>query len=240
MSIEQTDISPMDLLGKRLREAFPAITGGSVSARNDFFIVEIAENTDNAPFTKALHGFLKDYISKYGDPDEQYQFTIKKGGQLVNILMFNDPGYGYHVELLVNGNLQKLFVVDVLGVSGDFSVYDSDFEFLGVMNMKPLAEPLEGGYGDEHPRPNFRDAGLWEASGELVETYLNQIVGQISMQLHAAYREGMVDVNQESDLVYYASVFNTSVDGLKEAVVQVGPTVGALEDYFRVKGGLRV
>lgn len=184
MSIQQTDVSPMDLLGKRLRDEFPAITGGSVSARNDFFTVEIAEGTDHTPFTKALDEFLKTYLSEYGNPEEEYQFTIQKGRQLVNILRYNDPEHGYHVEILADGKLHQLFVVDVMGATGDFSVYNENFEVVGVMNMKKIYERTEPDYGDDRPFPNFGDATLWEGSGELVETYLNQIIGQISLQLN--------------------------------------------------------
>ncbi|RZK43336.1 MAG: hypothetical protein EOO90_03495 [Pedobacter sp.] len=233
MSIEQTDISPMDLLGKRLREQFPEITGGSVSARHDFFTVEIVQGTANAPFTKALDTFLKDYLSRFGDPEQEYQFTLQKGRQLVNILRYNDPEHGYHVEVLAEGKLHRLFVVDVMGATGDFSVYNEDFELLGAMNMKKVFERTDPDYGDDRPHPNFSDSGAWEATGELVQTYLNQIVGQVSLQIDAEYRKGLVDIEDEGDLVYYPSVFNVSVEQLKDGVREVGPTIGALEDYFQ-------
>jgi hypothetical protein len=238
MSIEQTDISPMDLLGPRLRELFPEITGGKVSGT--YYTVQIASGVQPASFMKAFDGFVKAFLAANGDKDTSYQFKIEQdegsaNPHLVNFITYNDPDSGYHVEVLADGELHRLFVVDVLGATGDYSVYNSDFEVAGFMNMKAVQGSTEPDYGDSRPFPNFSDPLLWEAKGELVETYLNQILGQISLQIETAYRKGNVNIEDEGDLVYYPSVFGVSVEELKAGVAAVGASIGALEDNFRTR-----
>ena len=236
MNIEQTDISPMDLLGPRLRERFPEITGGKVSGTS--YTVCIEAGTQPAPFMKEFDGFVKAFLAANVDKDTSYQFKIEQdegsaNPHLVNIITYNDPDSGYHVEVVADGEQHRLFVVDVLGATGVYSVYNSDFEAVGFMNMKTVQGSTEPDYGDGRPFPNFSDPSLWEAKGELVEKYLNQILGQIALQIDTEYRKGVVDVEDEGDLVYYPSVFGVSVEELKAAAAVVGPSIGALEDYFK-------
>jgi hypothetical protein len=232
MSIEQIDVSPMDLLEQRLKAEFPEIVKIEGSKATDFFELEVAEGTQAAPFMKAFDGFVKEYVSMHGDKEIEYQFTIYRGRELLNVLTYNDPGRGYHVEVLADGKLHKLFVVDVMGATGDFSVFNEDFELVGGMNMKSLDSRTEADYGDDRPFPNFREPAMWEARGELVDAYLNQILGQITLQMDSEYRKTQIDIEDESDLVYYAAELDVSVEQLKEAAGKVGPVMGDIEDYF--------
>jgi hypothetical protein len=232
MSIEQTDVSQMDLLEQRLQAEFPQIIKIEGSKATDFFELEVTEDTEVAPFMKAFDEFVKNYIAENGDDDIEYQFTIYRGKELLNVMTYNDPGRGYRVEVLAEGKLHKLFVVDVMGATGDFSVYNEDFELVGSMNMKCRMPMEDDEFDDGRQFPNFKEPSMWEARGELVELYLNQILGQITLQLDAEYRKTEIDIEDEGDLVYYAAELNVSIDELKDAASKVGPLIGALEDYL--------
>ena len=183
LSMEQTDVSPMDLLGQRLRTKFPEIISGSVSAGNEIFEINIAEGTQAAPFMKAFDGFVKEYIEANGDPETEYDFRINRGRQLVNIISYNSDR-GYLVDVKLNGTMQTLFVVDVQGATGDYTVFNDDFETVGFMNMRDTSEArTEEDYGDDRPFPNFRESSLWEASNFELSSVLKEIVEQISAQL---------------------------------------------------------
>lgn len=183
LSMEQTDVSPMDLLGQRLRTKFPEIISGSVSAGNEFFDINIAEDTEAAPFMKAFDGFVKEYIQAYGDAETEYDFRINRGRQLVNIISYNSDR-GYLVDVKLKGKMQTLFVVDVQGATGDYTVFNDDFQTVGFMNMRDMRDALtEPDYGDDMPHANFGDSSLWEASNTELSSVLKEIVEQISAQL---------------------------------------------------------
>jgi len=183
LSMEQTDVSPMDLLGQRLRTKFPEIISGSVSTGNEFFDINIAEDTEAAPFMKAFDGFVKEYIEAYGDAETEYDFRINRGRQLVNIISYNSDR-GYLVDVKLKGKMQTLFVVDVQGATGDFTVFNDDFQTVGFMNMRDMNAPgTEPDYGDDLPPANFGDSSLWEASNNELSSVLREIVEQISAQL---------------------------------------------------------
>lgn len=184
MSMQQTDVSPMDLLGQRLREKFPEITGGSASAGNDYFHIEIAEGTEDAPFMKALDGFVKEYLTAHGDPEIEYNFSIDRGHQLVNVITYNSDDRGYLVDVRLDGKSQSLFVVDVQGATGDFTVFNDNFETVGFINMKDTGVTgSDPDSGDERPFPNFGDSSLWEASNIGLTSALREIIEQIAAQL---------------------------------------------------------
>jgi len=239
MSIQQTDISPMDLLGIKLKDEFSEVIGGSFSPGHDLFTINLARGKRPVNVVvKELHGFLKSYILRNGDKETQYEFTIHEQGRLVHILRFNDPDEGYHVEILVGGRLQRLFVDSGMGANGYFMVFNEDFQKIGEMSMKPLEGNDKADYGNGLPYPNFNDSSLWRGTGEVVETYLNQIIGQIALQIEAAYRKAKVDIGEPTDVSYYAQVFGVSGEELTEAAWKIGPTLGALEDHFRSRTGI--
>ncbi|MFI5452225.1 hypothetical protein ACHMWN_08720 [Pedobacter sp. UC225_61] len=181
--MEQTDVSPMDLLAQRLRAKFPEIISGSVVAGNQYFEINIAEGTETAPFMKDFDGFVKEYLVAYGDKETEYDFKINRGRELINILSYNSDR-GYLVEVTMNGKSQSLFVVDVQGATGDYTVFNDDFETVGYMNMRDTSEPrTEPDYGDDRPFPNFNDSSLWEASNIELGYVLKEIVEQIAEQL---------------------------------------------------------
>jgi len=183
LSMEQTDVSPMDLLVQGLKSNFPEIIGIWVSAGNEFFEISIAEGTEAAKFMKAFDGFVKEYIQAYGDAETEYDFRINRGRQLINIMSYNSDR-GYLVDVRLNGNMQTLFVVDVQGATGDYTVFNDDFQTVGFMNMRDTRDALtEPDYGDDQSQANFGDSSLWEASNTELSSVLKEIVEQISSQL---------------------------------------------------------
>lgn len=184
LSMEQTDVSPMDLLGQRLRAKFPEIISGSVCGGNQYFQINIAEGTEAAPFMKAFDSFVKEYLTPYADRETEYDFNISRGRELINIITYNSDDRGNLVDVKLNGKLQSLFVVDVLGATGDFTVFNDDFETVGFIHMRDLNPPrTELDYGDNRPFPNFGDSSLWEASNTELSLVLKDIVEQIADQI---------------------------------------------------------
>ena len=80
--------------------------------------------------------------------------------------------------------MQSLCVVDVLGATGDYTVFNDDFETVGFLNMKDTSARRTGpDYGNDRPFPNFGNSSLWEASNSELSSVLGDIVGQIAAQL---------------------------------------------------------
>ena len=195
LSMEQTDISPMDLLGQRLRAKFPEIISGSVSEGNQYFQINIAECTEAAPFMKAFDSFVKEYLTAYGDRETEYDFNISRGRELINIITYNSDDRGHLVDVQLNGKMQSLFVVDVLGATGDFTVFNDDFETVGFIYMRDTTPPqTETDYGDYRPFPNFGDSSFWEASSSELTSVLKDIIEQIAAQLDTC-----VEIDDDTD-----------------------------------------
>lgn len=181
MSIMQTDISPMDLLGQRLRDRFPEITSSTSMAGNEYFVIEIACATDAAPFMKEFYGFVKQYLDMNGDTEIEYSFTIYRGNELVNIITYNSESSGFRVAVDLNGDRQSLYVVDVMGATGIFTVFDADFGTVGYLSMKEEV-PLDLLTEEDMQTPlvNFNDSSLWTASNDTLASVMHEIIAQIS------------------------------------------------------------
>ena len=183
MSMQQIDVAPMDLLCQRLKANFPEITACSATTGNEFFWVTIAEETKDAPFMKAFDQFVKSYIEAYGNRETGYGFRIGRSNQLVNIISYNQE-LGYRVDAKLGGRMQSLFVVDVQGATGNFTVFDDDFNTVGYMWMREDdAQGVEGDMEGEPPHPDFTDWSLWAASNDKLRAVLYQIVTQVAEQI---------------------------------------------------------
>ncbi|RZK60227.1 MAG: hypothetical protein EOO91_02275 [Pedobacter sp.] len=182
--MQEIDVSPMDLLCQRLKGTFPEIIECSVAAGNQYFDVDIAEGTQPAPFMKTFDGFVKEYLDDYGDNETEYDFKITRGRELINIITYNNPERGYLVDVTLNGKLQTLFVVDVMGATGEFTVFNDDFETVGFMNMRGATSELTDLiYDSDWCFPNFSDSSRWEASNHELDMVLEEIIAQIAEEL---------------------------------------------------------
>lgn len=180
----KTEIMEMERLEGILKETFAALNYLNVSLDTEYFYMEFASNTkDMAAIMRKLDGLVRPFIARHGDPEVSYVFNINKGKELVNIIRYNEKHDGFKVMVNVNGKEQHLFVVDLLGI-GDYSVFNQDFEHLGVM-YRPVRTPALGQYRMD-TATSFADPNYWTTSSKTLKPHLNKIVKRISEQLNAS------------------------------------------------------
>ncbi|SOD12050.1 hypothetical protein [Pedobacter xixiisoli] len=178
----KTENRAMERLEPILKETFAGLNYLNVSEDSEYFYMEFASATkDMAKVMRELDGLVKPYIHKYGDENTAYVFHIYKGKELVNIIRYHEKHYGYRVAVKTDGEVQQLFVVDLLGI-GDYSVFNQHFEQLGLM-YRPVRTPAIGQYRMDLPT-SFSDAGYWATSSKVLKPYLEKIVKGIAAQLN--------------------------------------------------------
>ncbi|MNK18725.1 hypothetical protein D3C87_369350 [compost metagenome] len=177
----KTQTFAMERLEAILKEIFPELNYLNVSLDVEYFYMEFASNTkDMAAIMRKLDAFVRPYIAKHGDREVSYVFNINKGKDLVNIIRYNEQADGFKVMVNVNGKEQRLFVVDLLGI-GDYSVFNQEFECLGIM-YRPVRTPAMGQYRMDTVT-SFTDASYWTTSSKVLSPYLTNIINSISEKL---------------------------------------------------------
>ncbi len=233
MSIKQLDIMPMDLLAQRLRELFAQITTLEASEDNDRFEIKITEDCDASLFMNELDAFVKPYIKLHGSKKHPYHFIIDRGTQLINIIGYNDPFHGYQAKAMIGQEMQQLYVIDVLGDTGYFSVFNRKFENLGEVYMKGSDDYSEG---YDQPRSDFRKPELWLGTSEILKSVVKEII--ISADEETAKKQPLeLDVDNKEDVRTWAVYFDVSVGQLEAAVRNVGPSLVKLGRYFDYLAG---
>mgnify|MGYP006187297543 FL=1 len=171
----------MERMESILKETFPTLKYLNVSEDCSYFYMEFASTTKNmAAVMLQLDRLVKPYIAKHGDQGLAYVFNINKGKDLINIIRYQEADYGYRVPLSIDGNLQELFVVDLLGI-GDYSVFNQDFELLGVM-YRPVRKPAMGQYRMDTVTA-FSNAAYWTSSSKKLKPYLAKLISAIHKEL---------------------------------------------------------
>jgi len=171
----------MDQLSSFLKKRFAQINAITESSDGSYFMVDFASATPKLNLlVKEMDAFVKGYIAVHGDPTEAYGLNINCGGRLVNNIWYNDPDYGHRIEMQINGRRQKLFIVDVLGATGDYSVFNQDFEYLG--NMYMFATKEEEDYGI-FPDADWSRPEAWRTSTQLLKPYLKRIIKEVRRTL---------------------------------------------------------
>lgn len=175
----------MERLEAILKEIFPTLKYLNVSEDCTYFYMEFAASTkDMTSVMRQLDRWVKPYIAKHGDRETAYVFNINKGKDLVNIIRYHEKDYGYQVALNIDGKMQALFVVDLLGI-GDYSVFNRDFELLGVM-YRPVRRPAMGQYRMDIIT-SFSDASFWTTSSRALKPYLSKLITSIYSQVNRGY-----------------------------------------------------
>jgi hypothetical protein len=128
-----------------------------------------------------MDALIKDFLEVHGDPETIYGFSINCGRTLVNNIRYNDPEHGHRVELTLKGKKESLFVVDVLGATGEYSIFNRDFEYLGDMYMR--LSRVEEDYG-VFVMPDWSRPEKWKATAKLIRPYVKKIVEQIAASMH--------------------------------------------------------
>jgi len=178
----------MDQLSNHLKNRFAQISAITESSDGTYFMVDFAPDTAKLNLLiKEMDAFVKGYIAVNGDPDQAYGFNINCGRKLINNIWYNDPEFGHRIEMQLCGRHQKLFVVDVMGATGDYSVFNQDFEYLGELYMFATEEEEDYGIFAE---PDWSSPNKWTASTKLLKPYLKRIVELI----HGSLKKGVESV----------------------------------------------
>ncbi len=175
----------MDKLSTYLKNRFAQISAITESSDGTYFMVDFAPGTAKLNLLiKEMDAFVKGYIAIHGNPEVAYGFNINCGRNLINNIWYNDPDYGHRIETQIRGRHQKLFVVDVMGATGDYSIFNQDFEYLGEIYM-PASEEAEG--LDFFAEPDWSSAEKWRASTQLLRPYLKRIVQLVCRSVQRKY-----------------------------------------------------
>lgn len=171
----------MEHLEAILKETFTELNYLNVSLDIEYFYIEFSSSTkDMAKVMRKLDGLVRPYIAEHGDREVSYVFNINKGKELVNIIRYNEQEDGFKVMMNIAGKAQRLFVVDLLGI-GDYSVFNQDFECLGVM-YRPVRTPAMGQYRMDTVT-SFADASYWTTSSKALKPHLTKIIQGVAEQL---------------------------------------------------------
>lgn len=177
----KTENRAMARLEPILKETFKQLGYLNVSEDNEYFYMEFASGTkDMAKVMRELDHLVKPYIAQFGDQDTAYVFHIYRGKELINIIRYNERDYGYGITVNIDGKAQTLLVVDLLGI-GDYSVFNQDFETLGLM-YRPVRSPAMGQYRMDLVTA-FSDVGYWTTSSRVLKPLLHRVVAEISKLL---------------------------------------------------------
>jgi len=171
----------MEQLSMYLKTRFGQINAITESTDGTYFMVDFAADTQGLHLlVKEMDAFIKGYIAIHGNPEEAYGFNINCGGKLVNNIWYNDPTYGHRIEMQLKGRHQKLFIADVMGATGDYSVFNQDFEYLGDIYM--FADQAEKDYG-VFVRPDWNRVDRWRATTKLLQPHLAKIIAQVQRSM---------------------------------------------------------
>ncbi|WP_276090433.1 hypothetical protein [Pedobacter sp. JY14-1] len=134
----------MQCLKEKLLTRFPFIVAVDANQDLNLFDIRLDPSVQHtAPLVRELYTYFESYLQIYGNTKEGYLFTIYQGGQVIDGLSFNLPDHQYHITIDIDGKIEQLRIVDVMGATGEYSVYNSDFERLGTISTDtfPLFTP---------------------------------------------------------------------------------------------------
>jgi len=168
-----------------LKETFSELRYLDVSGDYEYFYMEFDTGTKDMPsMMRKLDRMIKPYLASHGDKKLSYVFNINKGKELINIIRYNEKGYGHKVEFELVGRKHSLFIVDLLGV-GDYTVFNQDFETLGLF-YRPIQMPAAGQYRMSKLE-TFADTKGWTTSSRFLKPHLSKIVDSIYKQLELSH-----------------------------------------------------
>ena len=172
----------MGQLSTYLKNRFAEISSITESSDGTYFMVDFAAGTEKLNLViKEMDALIKKFLAVHGDPETAYGFNINCGRRLVNNIWYNDPDFGHRIELQFKGRKEKLFVADVMGATGEYSIFNEDFEYLGDMYMPASRE--EEDYGI-FIFPDWSRPEKWKGTTKLIRPYVKKIVEQIAASLH--------------------------------------------------------
>lgn len=171
-----------------------------------------------APVIKALNKYLGPFVAEHGEVEQAYYFEIHRENELLDVLRYNDPGSEFYINIEMNDNLHTLRILDVLGATNDFTVFDEDFERLGSFYAEGAAE--------------FKPGDHWHTDDEQLTPYLDEIVTKIGEQEND-HIEMEINIDDPAELSFWAEQFAISETELRKAVFAAGKSVLALTSYLQ-------
>ena len=220
METQIVQLHNMESLDRLLKAEFPAI--GKVKAYHELarFDIYIDKDCDPvAPLVKALDKYLGPFVAEYGEVELPYYFEIHRENELLDILRYNDPESEFYIAIEIDGKVQMLRILDLMGGTRDYTVFNSDFEKLGH-------------FFSEGPA-NFVEADYWQTNDEQLKPYLEEIISKIGEQLNGNAGQDEVNVDDPLDLAFWAEQFDISITELKKAVLAAGKSVDSVTAYLQ-------
>lgn len=242
MATKNTNPHNMEPLGHHLKAKFPEIS--EITAGTDFtwFIINTNADVNSAPFVKALNEDLERYVTEHGNPKEEYDFTVKRANELIDILHFNNPDAAHLITLNLFGRTQNLRVQDVMGATGDYTIFNEDFEKVGYLSAG-VAPPTnaDGSLVNPDDLDNFNDEvyvdfsnpNIWQISPEELKPYMNEILEKVQEDIGNNAESLEVNVDDPEDVAFWAEQFELSEADLRKAVLAAGKSVDDITAYLQ-------
>lgn len=232
----------MEALGGLLRSAFP-LENVVVSAQDSHFEVHFKTSVvDTAPQVKAIHDYVKENLLEHGDPKEAYQFNFYHDHQLIDILHFNDPDAAHYITIELSGKMQNLRIQDVLGATGDYTIFNEDFQQIGWLSAvaEPparldvsLLDPDSTDFYSDQIYPNFNNPAIWQIEPEALKTYLPEILSKVLEEINSKAESFEVDVDDPADVAFWAEQFEISEADLRKAILAAGKSIDDITSYLQ-------
>jgi hypothetical protein len=241
METNTVNLNQMHELAKQIKTAFP-VEKIELFGDTDFTIYFNQTVTDKPAHVKAVHDLIKPHMENYGDKEEQYSFTFKQDRELIDILHFNDPGSAYHIRMNLFGREEEFRIQDVMGATGDFTIFNSDFQQVGYLSAVgiPVDGPPENSPGEESEGefyddvyPDFNRPEIWQVSPETLKPHLNEILEKVLIEINKNYIPNHLDVNDPEDLSFWAEQFEISEDDLRNAALAAGDSIDDITAYLQ-------
>nr|WP_068891234.1 DUF3606 domain-containing protein [Pedobacter panaciterrae] len=242
METKTVMLNNMESLSDLLKAKFPEIKELRTGPDADWFVININENVKPAPVEKALHQYLESYIGEYGNSKEHYYFTIESGRQIIDTLHYHDPEAAHYIAMELFGRLQVLRVQDVMGATGDYTLFNEDFERIGYLSAG-VSPPTnaDGSLVNPDDMDNFYDdvcvdfsnPGIWQISPDELKPYLNEILGKVLEDINSKAEPLEVNVEDPEDLAFWAEQFELSESDLRKAVLAAGKSIDNITTYLQ-------
>lgn len=232
----------MESLGRLLKAKFPVISEITAGTDFDWFSITINEQGNTASFVKALNEYLEPYIAEHGNPKEEYDFTVKRGNELIDILHFNNPDAAHLITLDLFGQTQTLRVQDVMGATGDYTIFNEDFEKIGYLSAGAtpptnpdgsLVNPEDMDSFNDEVYVDFSNPSIWQISPDELKPYMNEILEKVQEDIDNNAESLEVNVDDPEDLAFWAEQFELSESDLRKAVLAAGKSVDDITAYLQ-------
>jgi len=242
MEAKIVDLHSMETLGRLIKSGFP-VEKVEVSLDDTHFAIYFNESvSDKAAQVKAVHDYVKEYVGEHGDPKEEYQFSFYRERELIDILHFNDPNASYQITMEIFGKTQNLRVQDVLGATGDYTIFSENFEKIGgIFPFTPpptnrdgtLVDPedMDGYYGEVYP--DFNNESIWRVEPQELKPYLPEILNKVREQMNSNAESFEVNLDDPEDVTFWAEQFEISETDLKKAVLAAGKSIDDITAYLQ-------